>query len=149
MKRIARYVAYITITVFMISCSMGSYYANTVRTMDLAPGLVKLDLTMADFEYIGSVKVDVSYRTYLSGIMVYDTINHLPYDRRVTRTVHFTGDKGMYLSLPIQKATYKVVDTYPQADYYVPIYRDKQTEKMFLGSRTTESVIFKVYKQKK
>jgi len=144
-----KYVVCALIIVIMSACSVGQYNSNTVRTADFTPGIVKLDLTMNDFEYLGEVKVEVEYRTYFGSLNVYETINGEPYNRRVTRHVHFAGDRGIRLSLPIQKATYKLIDKYPDADYYVPVFTDKQIEKMFMGSHTKEIVTFKVYKQKK
>lgn len=149
MKRILKYVLCALIVGIMSACSVGQYSSNTVRTADFTPGIVKLDLTMNDFEFQGEVKVEVEYRTYFNVLNVYETINGETYNRRVSRSVRFAGDKGIRLSLPIQKATYKVIDTYPTADYYVPVFTDKQIERMFMGSRAKEVVTFKVYKQHK
>lgn len=149
MNRFLKYVFCALIIGIMSACSVGQYSSNTIRTTDFTPGIVKLDLTMNDFEFQGEVKVEVEYRTYFNSINVYETINGEAYNRRVTRSVHFAGDRGIRLSLPIQKATYKVIDIYPNADYYVPVFTDKQVERMFMGSRTKEVVTFKVYKQQK
>jgi len=149
MKRVLNYVICALIIGIMSACSVGQYSSNSVRTVDFTPGIVKLNLTMNDFQFLGEVKVDVEYRTYFNSINVYETINGETYNRRVSRSVHFVGDRGISLSIPIQKATYKVVDKYPDADYYVPVFTDKQIENMFMGSHTKEVVTFKIYKQKK
>lgn len=149
MKRFLNYAICALVIGLMSSCGVGQFSSNTVRTADFTPGIVKLDLTMNDFEFLGEVKVEVEYRTYFNAINVYETINGEAYNRRISRFVHFAGVKGIRLSLPIQKATYKVIDKYPDADYYVPVFTDKQMEKMFLGCHTKEVVTFKVYKQKK
>ncbi|MDP4240296.1 MAG: hypothetical protein Q8904_12585 [Bacteroidota bacterium] len=149
MKRVLNYVICALFIGLMSACSIGQYSSNTVRTADFAPGFVKLDLTMNDFELLGEVKVTVEYRTYFNAINVYETINGEAYNRRVSRRVHFAGDRGIRLSLPIQKATYKVIDQFPNGDYYVPVFTDKQIEGQFLGRHTKEIVTFKVYKQKK
>jgi hypothetical protein len=149
MRKVLNCIICLLLIGLMNACSLGQYSSNTVRTANLTPEIVKLDLTMNDFELLGEVKVEVQYRTYFNSINVYETINGETYNRRVTRRVHFAGDRGIRLSLPIQKATYKLIDKYPDADYYVPVSTDKQIEKMFLGRHTKEVVTFKVYKQKK
>lgn len=134
---------------FFSSCSIGQHNYNTVKTSNFSPDIVRLDLSWSDLELVGEVKVDVEYRTYLGAFKVYDAVNGEDYSKRFSRHVGFSGKSNMRLSLPIRKATYKVIDTYPGADYYVPVFRDKKVEKMFLGSKVKEEVTFKVYKYKK
>lgn len=148
MKNLFKIIICVAITVILSACSIGQHTYNTARTTDFSPDLVRLDLSLSDFEFLGEVKVNVAYRTYLKGIMAYETINGEPYNRRVSRHVSFVGKSPVFLSLPIRKATYKVIETYPDADYYVPVFTDKVTENLFLGSRIKEEVLFKVYKQK-
>ena len=45
-------------------------------------------------------------------------------------------------------ALYKVVEEYPEADYYVPVIKQTEVERMFLGKFTKESVTLKAYKLK-
>ena len=40
---------------------------------------------------------------------------------------------------------YKVVDEYPQADYYVPTVKKTEVERMFMGKFVKESVVIKAY----
>ncbi len=149
MRGVIKYLLSIVIIGIMSSCSVGQYSSKGVKSVDFAPDIVKLDLTMNDFEYQGEVKVDVEYRSYFNSIIVYELINGEAYNRRLVRNVRFAGQKGMRLSFPIQMATYKLIEKFPNADYYTPVYSEKQVEKMFMGSRTKESATFKVYKQKK
>jgi hypothetical protein len=149
MKNLFKIIICVAIVGFFSACSIGQHTYNTARTTNLSPDIVRLDLSLSDFEFLGEVKVNVEYRTYLKGIMVYETINGEPYNRRVSRHVSFAGKSPVFLSFPIRKATYKVIETYPDADYYVPVFTDKVKENFFLGSRIKEEVVFKVYKQKK
>jgi hypothetical protein len=148
MKKVFNVLIFALFVGLMSACSLGEYGSNTVRTMNLTPDVVWIDMSLKDFEFLGEVKVDIKYRTYMEVFKVYDAINGEAYNRRMIRSVRFAGDKGVALSPAIQKATYKVIDKFPNADYYVPVSTDKRVEKMFMGRNTEEVVTFKVYKQR-
>ena len=132
----------------MSACTVGQHTYNTVGT-NFDPKVVRIEMNVKDFELLGEVSVSVEYRTYFGSIVVFDKVNDEPYNNRITRHVHFIGNHEMDLSSSIQKATYKVIERYPNADYYVPVLTEKKVDGMFLGSNIKEEVRFKVYKQKK
>lgn len=103
-------------------------------------------MNLNNFEVLGDVEVSVQYRTYLGCIHLFDKVNDEPYNNRITQQVRFVGYGEMGLSIPIQKATYKVIKTFPNADYYVPILTEKKVEGMLFGSFISEKVQFRVYK---
>lgn len=149
MKNLLKIVICVAITVIFSACSIGQHTYNAAKTTDLSPDIVRLNLSLSDFEFLGEVKINVEYRTYLKGIMVYESINGEVYNRRLSRHVSFEGKSPVSLSLPLRKATYKVIETYPDADYYVPVFTNGISENLFLGSRIKEEAVFKVYRLKK
>ena len=52
------------------------------------------------------------------------------------------------LNVNVKMALYKVVEEYPDADYYVPVIKKTEVERMFLGRYVKESVTIKAYKLK-
>lgn len=150
MKSLLKIFICVAVIGMLSACSIiGQHSYNTAMTTDLSPDIVRLDLSLSDFEFLGEVKVNVEYHTYLKGIIAYETINGEVYNRRLSRYVNFAGKSPVSLSLPLRKATYKVIETYPDADYYVPVFTDRISENLFLGSRIKEEAVFKVYKLKK
>jgi hypothetical protein len=149
MKKVIKCLIGVLLIGLMSACSVGQYNSNSVKTMDFTPNVVRLEMTLNDFILLGEVRVDVSYRTYLSAFNVFETINGQDYNRRVSNRVNFTGARAVKLSKPIQRATYKVIELFPDADYYVPVFTEKQIDGLFLGRHTKEAVTFKAYKQKK
>jgi hypothetical protein len=149
MKNLFKIFICVAITGIFSACSIGQHTYNATRTTDLSPDIVRLDLTLSDFEFLGEVNINVEYRTYLKGITVYESINGEVYNRRLSRHVSFAGKSPVVLSFPLRKATYKVIETYPDADYYVPVFTDRISDNLFLGSRIKEEAVFKVYKLKK
>ena len=43
-------------------------------------------------------------------------------------------------------ALYKVVEEFPGADYYVPVMKKTEIERMFMGKYVKETVTLKAYK---
>lgn len=149
MKNLLKIVICVAITGIFSACSIGQHTYYAAKTTDLSPDIVRLNLSLSDFEFLGEVKINVEYRTYLKGIMVYESINGEVYNRRLCRHVNFAGKSPVFLSFPLRKAAYKVIETYPDADYYIPVFTNGISENLFLGSRIKEEAVFKVYKLKK
>jgi hypothetical protein len=114
-----------------------------------APNNVQLNLGMDDLEYLGEVKIDMTYRTYLGFIKVIDTVNDEEYDRTNSKEVCLYSQFGVYpLSADINKAAYKLVEKYPDATYFQPILLTKVKDRLFLGSKNKIEAVVKAYKFK-
>lgn len=112
-----------------------------------APNKVQLNLGMDDLEYLGEVKIDMTYRTYLGFIKVIDTVNDEVYDRTNSKEVYLYS-QIIPLSTDINKAAYKVLEKYPDATYFQPVSLTKVKDRLFLGSKNRVEAVVKAYKFK-
>lgn len=119
-----------------------------VNTASLMPQVVRLELNMSDYEVLGETPVSVEYRRYFGFITALDSVNHQEYDRRNVNIVRLRGHKDFILGRFLNKATYKVVEAYPQADFFVPVYTSEKVQKMFMGRQVTRKAVLRAYKMK-
>ena len=108
------------------------------------PDVVRLNVTMDDYVYLGDVTVEVEYKTYLGIFRKVLSINGEEYDPRNFRSTSLTLGKNIKLGL-LHKALYKVTDTYANADYILPVSDQLEVKHMFLGRERKRSVTFKVF----
>ena len=113
---------------------------------EFKPDQVRLYMTMADYQYLGDVTVDVEYTTYLGIFRKIRMVNGEPYDPRFYHETHigFRGNVSRQLGL-LKKALYKVTDTYPNADYIMPASFNDVVEHMNAGRIHKRSMVVKVY----
>ncbi len=131
----------------LTSCR-GVYQYNRTRAMDMSPTEVRLDLQLEDFELLGESCITVDTRTYLGIFRTIDSINGEEYNFRDVKKVKLVGWNHMHLSPALKKAAYKIVEEYPEADYFVPVYKKKELERLFLGRYQREMAVIKAYKVK-
>ncbi len=131
----------------MTSCA-GLYDYSKVNSASFVPEEVRLNMDMNDFELLGASSVSISFRNYFGIFTTIDELNGEVYDRRNIKKVDWYGHKKFPVNGRINKATYKVVEEYPNADYYVPMYSDRQVVRMFLGKRVKQQLVIKAYKLK-
>lgn len=129
------------------SCS-GLYDYTKANTASFVPKDVRLNMDMNDFELLGATSMSISFRNYFGIFHMIDEVNGQTYDRRNIKKVDWYGHKDFPVAGRINKATYKVVEEYPNADYYVPMYSNRQVMRMFLGKRVKQELIIKAYKLK-
>ncbi len=129
------------------SCGV-QYESARVKSTSMTPDEVRLELDMSNFELLGETEVSVGYRTYLGFISCLDSVNHQAYNRRQVQKVALKGHKDFCLPRYLNRAAYKVIDAFPTADYYVPMYTRKNLLRMFLGRQTEQSIVIKAYKLK-
>ena len=104
---------------------------------------------MDDLEYLGDVRIDMTYRTYLGFIKVIDTVNDEVYDRTNSKEVCLYSQIGaLPLSNDVNKAAYKVLEQYPDATYFQPVSLTKVKDRLFLGSKNRVEAVVKAYKFK-
>lgn len=140
---------FLSLFVILWFASCGVQYESTrVKSVSMTPDVVRLDLDLSNFELLGETEVSVDYRTYLGFIRCLDSVNHEAYNRRIVNKVRLKGHKDFSLPRSLNRAVYKVVEAYPAADYYVPMFTQKKIMKMFLGRQTEQTVVIKAYQLK-
>lgn len=142
---------FITIIILVVTLfsSCGTLYEQSkIRSTSLVPDVIRLDMNIEQLELLGEQKISVNYRTYLGFIHALDSINDVAYDRRNINKVVFKGSKDFILPRYLSHAASKVIEIFPNADYYVPVYSSCQESRMFLGRKTRKSMIIKAYKFK-
>ena len=122
---------------------------SAVQSASFVPDYVRVDANINDYEQLGETTVTIESREYLGFISKIDRINGIDYNFRDVKIVELEGNTNIKLNGNIKKALYKVIDEYPNADYYVPVVKKTEVEKMFLGKYKKESVVIKAYSLKK
>ena len=82
---------------------------------ELRPDMVRLYMTMDDYQYLGDVTIDIEYKTYLGIFRKILTVNGQPYDPRFYHNTKISFTHKIKLGL-LKKSLYKVAETYPEAD---------------------------------
>jgi len=131
------------------SCTLGRLTHKTVPATSFTPNIVKLDLTMEQFEYLGETEISVTLKTYFGMFKRIETINGLPKDIRNIKLTTFYGNKDIPVEGILKRAAYKVIEDFPDADYYVPVNYQENIHRMFLGNTKTITMKVKAYKFKK
>ncbi len=134
---------YILWTVLVALCSACSVTRNKAYT----PTTTQLNIQMDDLEYLGESEISVDYRTYLGFISKIDRINGVPYTGEEIRRAQINGG---YLSAPglyskLGRATAKVLDEYPQANYFVVVRQTQNKTRLFLGADVSVRATVKAY----
>ena len=111
---------------------------------EFRPNIVRLNLTMDDYQYLGDVTIDVEYKTYLGIFRKILTVNGEPYDPRFYTNTDIAFGRKVKLGL-LNKALYKVTATYPDADYLVPVSFNDIVEHMPAGRIHKCSLSVKAY----
>ena len=113
---------------------------------EFRPDQVRLYMTMADYQYLGDVTVDVEYTTYLGIFRKIKTVNGEPYDPRFYHETHIAFSRNVSRKLgALRKALHKVTDTYPNADYIMPASYTDTVQHMLGGRIHKRSMLVKVY----
>ena len=131
------------------SCTLGRFSHKTAPATSFTPGIVKLELTMDQFEYLGETQISVTQKTYMGIFTRLETINGLPKDIHNKKFVEFYGNHEIPVKGIMKRAAYKVIEDFPNADYYIPVNYKKEVTRMFLGSTITQTITIKAYKFKK
>ena len=107
----------------------------------------RLNLAMSDLEYLGESEISVDYRKYAGFITVIDSINGVPYDGVEIKTAELGNvPGGMYDKL--HRATYKVIEDYPEAEYFMVVSQNVSRTRLFLGSEVSVKAKVKAFKIK-
>jgi hypothetical protein len=147
MKNLLSILVLIVLGFILTSCS-GLYKFSNIKTTSFTPDRVRLNLENKDFEFLGEMEISYASRTYLGFINLLDSLNNEVPPQRVVEKVQVSGFSDIRMNDRLKRAAIKVVNQYPTADYYLPLYSRKTVEQMFMGKRTYEKMLVKVYKLK-
>ena len=114
------------------------------KVSTLKPGIVQLQINMSDLNYLGDTEINVSYRTYLKFISVIDEVNGAEYNSSDVKIVNLES-LNLLFSKQLKRATYKVIEDYPNAAYYQVIYKKTTKDRLFLGSEVKSKALIKAY----
>jgi len=148
MKRIFLTLTMIAFMVLSFSSCSGLRQVSGVQSTSFAPDCVRVEANISDYTQLGETTVSIEYREYLGFINKIDKVNGEYYNFRDVKIVELEGETNIKLNGDIKMALYKVVEEYPNADYYVPVMKKSEVERMFLGKFVKESVTIKAYKLK-
>lgn len=148
MKRILSALTVMTLMALSFSSCSGLRQVSGIQSTSFAPDCVRVEANINDYAQLGETTVSVEYRRYLGFIKKIDKINDAEYNFRDVKIVEFEGRNDIELNGNIEKALYKAVEEYPDADYYVPVTKTKEVNRMFLGRYVKESVTIKAYSLK-
>lgn len=138
--------AALAMLILFSSCAVRQVTSTQKENTSLTPNRVEVHLNSDDINYLGEVSIDIDYRFYLGIIRVIDNINGVPFELRKTDMVKLTGPRGLDLSPMLQRASYKIAEKYPDADYFVVNISRKTTRHMFMGRFVKEEATVKAYK---
>lgn len=147
MKKILTISVLIVFGFILTSCS-GLYKFSNIKTTSFTPDRVRLNLENKDFEFLGEMEISYASRTYLGFINLLDSLNSEVVPPRIVEKVQVSGFSDIRMNDHLKRAAVKVVNQYPTADYYLPLYSRKTVEQMFMGKRTHVKMLVKVYKLK-
>ena len=124
---------------------------TTTSTRSFSPQITQLIYSNDDLEFVGETEVTVNYSTWLFGIFYQiHTVNGEAYDSSNKKITQLSN--GIYLPVlgnKLAKATYKVIDQYPEARYFQIVRQTSEKEKLFLGNEYTKKALIRAYKIRK
>jgi len=144
MRKISIILAAVAMVFAMSSCS-GTYQVRTAPTASLSPDFVRVNVDNNQIRCLGEVTVNVNSTVYLGIFRKVHTVNGENYNFRTQKTTRLVGDKAFYIPWVLNRATYKVVETYPQADFYEPAYLTTEKQRMFLGCNENTTMVIRAY----
>lgn len=145
MKKSLLALTMMTLIVLSFSSCSGLKQVSDVQSTSFAPDCVRVEANINDYTALGETTVTVESREYLGFIKKIDKINDEDYNFRDVTIVEFEGRNNIKLNGNIKMALYKVIEEYPNADYYVPVKKTQEVDRMFMGKYIKESVTVKAY----
>lgn len=108
------------------------------------PDKIRLEMSMADYKYLGDVTVEVEYKTYLGIFQKLLTVNGEAYNPRFVTKTTIRMNQNVRLG-HLKKALSKVTDIYPNADFILPVSEQEIVEHMPMGRIKKRTMTFKVF----
>ncbi len=114
------------------------------------PNDVRLNLTMDDFQFLGTQEVSASYKKYFGLFTIFNSINNQEVAKRNINIVNLFGTSNLPVKLDgtMMRALHIALVNVPDADFVVPVSIITEKQQMFLGSVVTKKLKVKMYKVK-
>lgn len=140
MKKFIKYSFAIVASLFMASC------VTTKTTQQFPPfdPTLQINVGLNDMEYLGETEISVEQYVYLGFIRQTLAVNGEAFNNWKTNTTTLNGLKDINL----RKATSKVLEAYPDADFYRVVNKTTETNPMFLSKHVMYKGVVKAYRLK-
>lgn len=144
-KYIALSVAVIA-TILFAGCATSRHQSmhSTFRPDD-----VRLNIAVQDMECIGETEISISEDIYFGIFKSTREVNGQKYDSWNKKTASLYGATWGHKARGFRKATPKVVEMFPDADFYQVVRESSKVERMFGMNAITRTALVKAYKLKK
>ncbi|MFN7847942.1 MAG: hypothetical protein ACK5P4_12080 [Bacteroidota bacterium] len=145
---------FICISLLICSCAGTIRSSKSITSSSFLPTFVEMRVTMDDYEYLGTIEVDASYKKYFGIFKIYSSINgqDVPVREVNILNIHPIGtSSNSSLSNPninLKRALYRALTKNKDTDFIIPISITKEKQRMFLGSYNLEKYKVKLYKIK-
>lgn len=140
--KLLKYIAAVAVLLTATSCGTVS------KSRSYSFDEVRLEMGMNDLQYLGEQEISVEYTQYLGFIKTFQTVNGEVYDP-VNKKLLTMPRSCNFRNRNLDKAAYKLVETFPEAVYFQIVFETKNVDKLFLGSVHKETAKVKAYKLKK
>ena len=133
------------------SCGIGLRTTRSARSASFMPNDVRLNVTMDDYQYLGTEEVSVSYKRYFGFFTFYNEINGQETTLRNINIVNLYGGSAIGFTkwdFTLLRALYSAMVKHQDADFVVPVSLVTEQEQMFLGKNAKKTLKVKVYKIK-
>lgn len=129
---------------------IGSQTSHSTRAGSFMPNDIRLNLTMDDFQYLGTQEVSASFKKYLGIFTIFNSINDQEVAKRTVNIVNLYGNSNLPVKLDgnMMRALHVALVNVPDADFVVPVSIVTEKQQMFLGSVVTKKLKVKMYKVK-
>lgn len=145
MKRRILMLGLVSVLLLALSSCSGYRHVSGVRTFTDAN--YRLNTNLDDYTMLGETEVSVEWRTYLGVFNFIDKVNDVLYNKKDYKVVSLEGMmQAMSFDSKIDKALYKVLEEYPDADFYMPVSNKTEVQQLFLGKHRVETVRIKAFK---
>lgn len=140
--KLLKFIAAVAVLLTATSCG------TTSRSRSYSFDEVRLEMGMNDLQYLGEQEISVEYTSYIGFIKTFEKINGETYDP-VNKKELTMPRSCNFRNRNLDKAAYKLVETFPEAVYFQIVFETKTVDKLFLGSVHKETAKVKAYKLKR
>lgn len=147
-NKIKAFLSVAVITLLLSSCAVNT--TRNMRTGSLMPDIVRLDLTLDDYEFVGQTEIEVEYHRYIGLFSYVNTINGQPVSNN-QNYVSLQGNSDVRLDgrRQLRKAMYKAYKEFSEADFLMPTMSTQEVQQMFLGKKIKVTAKVSAYKIRK
>lgn len=146
MKRAILPFIFSSVLLLMSSCATHRQTSTGVKLPINSPDKLEYILNLKNQTLLGEVEVSVDSRTYFGFIRKIDKINDEEPVRRDHKDVSFTVKNNGYRVGITSKGNYKVLESFPDADYFMISGTTSTKTNMVLGSFNRRTVTYQAYK---